>query len=41
MNSINETLKQARSNPKSIMIELDMPEIGPFTRAFGGPPVKK
>lgn len=41
LDSINEILKQARANPKSIMIELDMPEIGPFSRAFGGPPVKK
>ena len=39
--SLSNTFSSAMSANKPAMIEIDMPAIGPFARAFGGPPVKQ
>ena len=41
LKSVQSTFDAALSSNRPAMIEVDMPSIGPFARAFGGPPVKK
>jgi acetolactate synthase-1/2/3 large subunit len=41
LKSLQSTFDAALSSKRPSMIEIDMPSIGPFARAFGGPPVKQ
>jgi acetolactate synthase I/II/III large subunit len=41
LKSLQPTFDAALSSKQPSMIEVDMPSIGPFAKAFGGPPVKK